>query len=110
MTQNDVMITIVNAVREFAEAAGTPVNGDLTADTHLFGGDGLLDSLGLVSVLMDVEQTINDELGTEITIADERAMSQERSPFRQVGSLTDYVMTLLDEAGVNGRTPDNGAL
>jgi len=64
----------------------------------LFGPRSIIDSLTLVSLLVDVEQRLNEELGVSIVIADERAMSQERSPFRTVGTLSDYVQGLVDEA------------
>ena len=47
--------------------------------------------------MLDVEQQINDQLNTSIAIADERAMSQSRSPFRTAGTLADYLVTLLQE-------------
>jgi D-alanine--poly(phosphoribitol) ligase subunit 2 len=46
---------------------------------------------------VEVEQRINDAVGTEILIADDRAMSQTRSPFRTIGTLAEYVVTLLSE-------------
>ena len=64
-------------------------------NTSLFGKDGVLDSLGLVSFLLIVEQEIIDALGVEITIADEKAMSLKNSPFRTVDSLKSYLETLL---------------
>ena len=64
-------------------------------ETILFGKSGRLDSLGLVSFIVAVEQNIQDEFGTEITLADERAMSQQHSPFRSIGALSDYVSLLL---------------
>lgn len=97
MQHDEVMELICNSVREFTESSGKMLDGELNEKTRLFGGSELLDSLGLVSVLMDVEQQVNDRLGLTITIADERAMSQERSPFRTVGSLTDYVLLLINE-------------
>jgi D-alanine--poly(phosphoribitol) ligase subunit 2 len=63
--------------------------------TRLYGPNGLLDSLRLVSLVLDLEQSVNERLGTAITIADSRAMSQQRSPFRSVGSLADYVVQTL---------------
>lgn len=66
-------------------------------DTPLFGPDSSLDSLGLVSVLTDVESRIYDEFKVEIVIASDRAMSQTRSPFRTVGSLTLFVEDLVKE-------------
>ena len=64
-------------------------------DTPLFGEDGILDSLGLVSFLVIVEQIIADEMNINITIADEKAMSQKHSPFRTVGNLKDYLETIV---------------
>lgn len=75
--------------------------GELNETTRLIGQQGILTSLELVTLLFNVEQTINDELNTIITLADERAMSQEKSPFRTIGSLAQYVETLLTEASGN---------
>ena len=35
--------------------------------------------------------------GSGITIADEKAMSQERSPFRTIGTLVDYIDMLIND-------------
>ena len=69
--------------------------------TTLFGKGGQLDSLGLVSFIVEVEQQVEEELGVSITLADERAMSQQKSPFLTIQSLADYVSLLVkeDEAG-----------
>ena len=63
----------------------------LSKKTILFGKDGKLDSLGLVNLLVIMEQNIEDEFDVIITIADERALSQKRSPFRTIGTLADYI-------------------
>ena len=65
--------------------------------TVLYGKNGNLDSLGLVSLLVIIEQNIEDEFDVSITIADEKAMSQKRSPFRTIGTLADYIDMLLNE-------------
>jgi acyl carrier protein len=59
-------------------------------DAVLFGADSPLDSLGLVSLLMEVEEVLRDE-GIEISLSDERAMSQRSSPFRSVPALVRYI-------------------
>jgi len=66
-------------------------------ETRLFGGNSNLDSLGLINLIVAVEQNIEDEFDVTITLADERAMSQQTSPFRTVGTLTDYIEMLLGE-------------
>lgn len=71
---------------------------EIDEDTVLFGVNGFLDSMGLVSLIVTVEQDIEDEFGKEITIADAKAMSQKNSPFRNVNSLAEYIEKLLKEA------------
>ena len=68
-----------------------------STETALFGPDSKLDSLGLINLVVAVEQNIEDEFDVTITLADERAMSQQTSPFRTVGTLTDYIEMLLGE-------------
>jgi D-alanine--poly(phosphoribitol) ligase subunit 2 len=65
--------------------------------TALFGSGSKLDSLGLINLIVAIEQDIEDEFETSITIADERALSQEQSPFRSIGSLIDYLDMILKE-------------
>ncbi len=66
-----------------------------SSKTVLFGKDGKLDSLGLVNLLVIIEQNIDDEFKIMITIADEKAMSQKRSPFRTIDTLVNYIDLIL---------------
>jgi hypothetical protein len=63
----------------------------------IFGGKGGLDSLGLVNFLADLEYRLAEEFGREVVLASERAMSRQRSPFRDVAALTVYAVELLSE-------------
>ena len=88
---------IYNALDETMESS--PKKFEIKKDfkTNLFGGDGALDSLGLVNFLINLEQKIEDNYDVELTIANEKAMSLKNSPFRTVESLNDYLIGLLDE-------------
>lgn len=77
---------------EFAEK---PLTKD--PETRLFGRDGTLDSLSLVNLVLAVEERTEDVTGRSISLADDRAISQERSPFLTIGSLVDYMTLLLSE-------------
>jgi len=68
-----------------------------TVDTQLFGPEAVLDSLGLVSVIADVEMAVSDLVGHAVSLMDDVALSQENSPFESVRSLADYVMTLVGQ-------------
>jgi acyl carrier protein len=83
-------IEMINNVKE--EDEKIPV-GD---DTELYGTRGNLDSMGLVGFLIDVEESMQDA-GYEISLSDDRAMSQRNSPFKNVETLTDYVFQLLND-------------
>jgi acyl carrier protein len=65
--------------------------------TKLYGANGGLDSLALVSFITDLEEKISDEFEKEIVLADEKAMSAKTSPFRNVESLTLYINSLLEK-------------
>ena len=69
----------------------------VSPQTRLFGADAELDSLALVSVIVDVEEAVSDASGRAVSLTDDRAMSREVSPFSDVGALTDYVVELLAE-------------
>jgi acyl carrier protein len=64
----------------------------------LLGSSGSLDSFGLVNLVVALEQRIEEEFGVSLTLADEKAMSYSRSPFRTVHTLRDYVQDLLNRA------------
>jgi len=66
-------------------------------DTVLYGKSGRLDSLGLVNLIVAIEERVGDELGETVTLADEKALSQRDSPFRTVGTLAEYIGRLLKE-------------
>jgi acyl carrier protein len=66
---------------------------EVSPTATIFGAGSSLDSLGLVALLIDVEESLHD-LGLDITLSDERAVSQRHSPFRSVPALTAYITAL----------------
>lgn len=69
-----------------------------TPDTALYGSASDLDSLGLINFVVAAEQKIEDGFGTAIVLADDRALSQEPSPFSSVQALAAYIEVLLRES------------
>ncbi|MEO0438167.1 MAG: acyl carrier protein [Pseudomonadota bacterium] len=66
----------------------------LESGIELFGENGYLDSMGLVSLLLDIEDALLDA-GHEVALSDDKAMSQKNSPFRSVDTLTDYIQNCI---------------
>jgi len=61
-----------------------------TSDATLFGDGSELDSMGLVTLTMDVEDALADQ-GIEVSLSDSRAMSRKQSPFRTVATLVQFI-------------------
>jgi acyl carrier protein len=90
MTITQIEETVLAAIRN-ANLARTP-DAQLTAapDAPLFGAGSPLDSLGLVALIIDIEEAFA-AAGVTVALSDDRAMSQRYSPFRTVASLVDYI-------------------
>jgi len=69
-----------------------------TPNAKLFDSEGVLDSLGLVNLIVAVEEQIESRLNTTVTLADEKAISQRNSPFRTVSTLVEYIQKQTQQA------------
>ncbi len=85
---------LVEMIMEVAEELNAEqeieIGEELQVDTPLFGEEGLLDSMGLVSLIIAVEQAIEERMDAQVSLADEKALSQANSPYRSIGSLAEY--------------------
>jgi acyl carrier protein len=88
---------VIETLKELNEELKNPALDHPTSHTPLFGPQGSLDSLALVTLIRDVEEFISEEFEKDIILADERAMSQKLSPFRSVKALAGYIDRLLKE-------------
>ena len=74
-----------------------PIDLSERENIKLFGGDGLLDSIGLVSFVVEVEESLEDEFNVSVILADEKAMSRRTSPFARISYLADYILEVVNE-------------
>jgi acyl carrier protein len=101
-TQEIILSLVIDGLRDVLTMSDRPIPAELDATTSLIGKQAVLDSLALVTLIVDLEQRIEEEYDVALTLADDRAMSQKHSPFRTVGSLSGYIETLLSEELGNG--------
>lgn len=71
---------------------GKPALENADERTRLFGDAAALDSIGLVTLIADLEEDIRMATGKSVTLADDKAMSRLTSPFRRVDLLAEYVV------------------
>jgi acyl carrier protein len=88
---------VMGCLRDAMEQSGAPEPIQVTEDTVIVGKDAALDSVGVVSLIVDIEQRLEMDHDVSVTLANDKAMSQRSSPFRTVGVLADHVCSVAAE-------------
>jgi acyl carrier protein len=93
--QEELVAIIFENLQEMQKTGEFAYEDSLTVDTPLYGRDGKLDSLSLVKLIIAVEQGIQDRLNISVSLSDEKALSQTRTPFRSVSTLVNHAITII---------------
>ena len=64
---------------------------DKKQDTQLYGKNGKLDSLGLVNLILSIEDKLYEKTTSKISLADDKAFSESSSPFHDIKSLVNFI-------------------
>jgi hypothetical protein len=94
MTNTNIIETIYRAMDDANEML---FDGTLekSPETVIIGDDSLLDSMGLVNFVVSLEQHIEDEFGTTVSLVNDDVMSLEPSPFASAGALAEFITAKL---------------
>ncbi len=91
-----VQSRITNLIIKIAKELKNSNNID--ENSYLFStNDALFDSVGLIEFVVELEEALYDEFGKDISLSDEKAMSQSRSPFISIKTLSNYIYKSLNE-------------
>lgn len=93
----EILKIVTNVAKEMGSEIDSQPLKKASSSTKLYGQNGNLDSLNLVRFIGEVEEQISDEMGKDITIASEKAMSRRNSPFNNVESLSEYIAEIMRE-------------
>lgn len=88
---------VLNALQNLGDELGDESLKNADENTKLYGKNASLSSVDLVTLIVDIEEKISEELGKNVVLADEKAMSAFGSPFGDVKSLRKYISKLLNE-------------
>ena len=91
----DFLYPAIEEINELIGLTNNPLKK--SPDTILFGSGSPLDSIGLVSFVVAVEDRIEDRTQKRIALATEKAMSKKTSPFRTIDALAEYIHERLQE-------------
>ncbi len=87
-----MMVKLLQGAIDEHNTAGESVRA--AADSPLVGADAVVTSMGLVALITDIEATLAQNYGAELTLVSEKALSRKNSPFRTIETLADYVLEL----------------
>ena len=90
MTSTEIRNLVLRSIEQVNLARRPEARLALDDDAVIFGDGSPLDSLGLVALLIDIEEALYEH-GHSVTLSDARAMSQSRSPFRSVPALVAFI-------------------
>jgi acyl carrier protein len=88
---------VIASLREVLTMNDEAIPAVIDEETVLVGSNAVLDSLGVVALIVEVEQRLEIDYSVSVTLANDRAMSQRNSPFRTVGVLSDYICAMIKE-------------
>ena len=94
-TREATLNLVYAAIDEVNAAAAEEAILQKSPDARLLGGDGSIDSLTFVNLIIAIEEQIQKTMGASIVLVSENSMTQQLQPFRTVGTLAAYVATLL---------------
>ncbi len=96
MEKKKIIQAIFSAIDEVNQELPEREQLNKSVDTVLLGESSPLDSLGLVTLIVVLEERIEDEFDEVIALADDEAFSDEKGPFANVNALTNHISSLLD--------------
>ena len=68
-----------------------------TKETILMGADGVLDSLGLINFLVELETRLKEELKNNFSIIDENLFLEKNGPYSDIDNLSNYIFSKINE-------------
>ena len=83
----EIETLVLKSVRQLAEDFEITALENPELNSPLYGESGALDSMALVNLIADIEEAVAESYKANIVLADDKAMSAQRSPFRNVDSL-----------------------
>ena len=100
MNESEIRDLVLRAMENINLARTPGSHLQIAPEAVIFGAESPLDSLGLVSLLIDIEESLQDH-GHSVTLSDARAMSESRSPFRSVPALVTYIGERIQSASAS---------
>jgi len=101
MNVDQITQQIMDALGELNQQLPPESRIQPSPEALLLAPEGKLDSLGLVNLILLIEERMASHLSTEISLTDDRTLAQPQVAFHDVAGLAQHILLLVD-AGVDG--------
>ena len=91
----EILAIILEGIEIINQNLDNPLPIHSGMECPIYGGINGVDSISLVSLISIVEDSLENQLGLSVILANEKAMSMRNSPFLTVGSLVSYIDSLI---------------
>ena len=88
----DIEKIIIEVLAEYLRTQ--EIDHQIESETMIFGENGILDSMGIVNLIVDLEAYFSDK-GVDLDLTSEKALSLRNSPFRSVATIAEFIKSQL---------------
>ena len=88
---SDILQSIYDTVEEVNRQLPNEQQLQRSPDTIIVGDGGVLDSLGVISFLVALEDRLSRETGNTITLLDEEIISKSDGPLKTIGHIEQFI-------------------
>jgi acyl carrier protein len=89
-SRDDLVRAIATAIKAVAPNAAS-----VDASTRLMGQHAAVDSVGFVTLLVQLEQDLGNGVDLSTSFLEQSSVDESSNPFRTVGSLADHLRHLI---------------
>ena len=99
-TKKQISILLVDAIIEQNLYLDEPVDLSTGDDAILYGDNGNLDSLSLITIIADIEKKIENDFSIKVKLANEKDLKILDSPFTTLGKMVSFIMEKINETKI----------
>lgn len=96
VTVDNIVALIYEAFDETNAMLPSERQVEKSVETALYGPLSALDSLGLITLIVSIEQKIDERFGVGVTLAEDGDMFQSGSPLTSVEALAEHIAVLIE--------------
>jgi len=96
MSEQILALVVENIQKNISDEQNGEISPIISPDSPLFGEGAVIDSLTLVNIIVDVEDSLLTKFNKSVCLSNDEAVFREPSPFTSITTLVDYIAELID--------------